>query len=151
MEFREELMFPDLDAADSDAVLAALGEAVQAAGLAKPGYVAALRTRESEYPTGLAISGGVAIPHTSAEHVTGNTIAAASLRGPVTFGEMGGDPGATIEANTVFMLVIADSSSHVAGLSKLIRNIREESFVRQFHDGADASTMALALARAFPD
>ena len=150
MDFHEHLMFPRLQVADRDDLLAKLGQAVIDAGLARDGYVTALQDREREYPTGLPISGGVAIPHTSAEYVTSNTIVAASLAEPVTFAEMGGDSDAQVPVSTVFLLVFADSAQHVPLLSKLIRSIQKESFVHAVHDAHDAAAMAAVLSDVFP-
>lgn len=150
MDFRTELMFPDLAVADRDALLDLLGAAVTDLGMAKDGYAAALKEREHEFPTGLPISGGVAIPHTSAEFVTGNTIVAATLTNPVSFFEMGGDEGSEAMVSTVFLLVFADSHSHVPLLAKVIANIQDEQFVNAIKDAHTAQAMAAVLTEAFP-
>ena len=150
MEFREDLMFAGLEVADRDELLRVLGQAVTSAGLAKDSYVQALQEREREYPTGLPISGGVAIPHTSAEYVHANTIVVATLATPVTFAEMGGADDSQVEVSTVFLLVLADAGQHVKMLSKLIRNLQREEFVRSIREADDASTMTGLLAEAFP-
>ncbi len=150
MDFLEHLMFPHLEVADRDELLERLGRAVVDAGLAKPTYAQALKDREREFPTGLPISGGVAIPHTAAEYVNGNTIVAASLAHPITFGEMGGEEDSQVSVSTVFMLVFADSSQHVPLLSSLIGSIQDEAFVRSISTAADKPTMARLLTEAFP-
>lgn len=150
MDFHEELMFPRLDVVDRDTLLDTLGGAVARLGLAKSDYAEALKSREREFPTGLPISGGVAIPHTAAEFVHANTIVAASLVRPVTFFEMGGDEDSEVSVSTVFLLVFSDSSQHVPLLSKLATSIQDERFVAAVHDAPDRATMARLLAEAFP-
>lgn len=150
MEFREDLMFPSLEVADRDALLDLLGTSVTRLGLAKENYAEALKEREREYPTGLPICGGVAIPHTSADHVTGNTIAAVSLARPVTFSEMGGEEDSEVAVNTVLLLVFADASQHVPLLSRIVGRIQDEAFIRAIKDAPDPAAMARVLAEAFP-
>lgn len=150
MDFHEQLMFPALAVADRDALLETLGTAVAGLGLATDGYAAALKEREREFPTGLPICGGVAIPHTSADHVSGNTIAVASLAHPVTFMEMGGEEDSEVMVSTVLLLVFADASQHVPLLSKLIGRIQDAEFIRAIKDASDPAAMARVLAEAFP-
>lgn len=149
MEFHSQLMFPRLAAADRDELLQTLGGAVTAAGLAEPSYVAALQQREREFPTGLDISGGVAIPHTSADHVSGNTIAVASLAEPVIFHEMGGDDTSAVSVTTVFMLVFADAANHVPLLSHMIGRIQDADFVASVRDAGDPGAIITLMEQAF--
>ena len=150
MDFHEELMFPELDVSDRDALLETLGRAVTGLGLARDDYAEALKQRELEYPTGLPISGGVAIPHTAAEYVTGNTIAAATLPRPVTFAEMGGDQDSEVPVSTVFLLIFADASQHVPLLSRIIGRIQDADFVHSISAAGNPAEMAQLLAAAFP-
>lgn len=150
MDITPTLLFPQLDAAGRDDVLAKLGQAVTDAGLALDTYVQALKDREAEYPTGLAISGGVAIPHTSAEYVTGNTIAVATLTEPVTFQAMG-DPDTMVEVSTVFMLVFADSSQHLPLLSKIVKSLQDQSFVDAVRDASTPEDLSVVLAARLGD
>lgn len=150
MDFHDDLMFPALRVRDRDELLDKLGGAVVAAGFARDDYVDGLKAREREYPTGLPISGGVAIPHTSAEYVTTNTIVAASLTEPVTFAEMGGADDSEVSVSTVFLLVIADSTQQVKVLGKLIRALQNAEFVKSVHDAVDRPTMASLLEQAVP-
>ncbi len=149
MIFHDELMFTDLAVTDRDEVLSTLGSAVIAQGYANSNYVSALREREAEYPTGLAISGGVAIPHTAADFVTGNTIAVASLKNPVKFGAMGEGPDSLVDVSAVFMLVIADSTQHVPFLSKLIRRLQKQDFVDAVRTADDKSAVSALLRETF--
>ena len=148
MEFHDKLMFPALTAVDRDAVLASLGNAVIDAGFARDDYVRALQEREAQFPTGLPISGGVAIPHTSSEYVTTNTIACATLTQPVTFHEMGDDES-EVEVSTVFMLVVADGQQQVKVLSSLVKKLRDAEFVAGLRDAPDSQTMKRILASTF--
>lgn len=143
-------MFPDLTVHDRDELLSTLGTAVIAAGLARDDYVAGLKARELEFPTGLPISGGVALPHTSAEYVMGNTIVCASLTHPVVFNEMGGDKDSEVPVSTVLMLVVADATQQVKVLSSLIRKLQDGVLTQQLHDAASPQAMAALLSESFP-
>ncbi|MGC3955334.1 MAG: PTS sugar transporter subunit IIA [Propionicimonas sp.] len=143
-------MFPKLDVADRDELLQVLGTAVTNLGLARPDYAAALLEREREFATGLPINGGVAIPHTAAEYVLGNTVAAATLAHPVTFQEMASEDDAEIEVSTVLMLVFADASQHVPLLSKIIAAIQDPQFVQALSEAADPSAMKRIITDALP-
>lgn len=149
MDFHEDLMFPGLTVADRGELLEVLGNAVINAGFAKDTYVDALKERERDFPTGLPISGGVAIPHTAAEYVHVNTIVAASLTNPVSFAEMGGEEDSVVPVSAVFLLVFADSSQHVPLLSKLVGSIQDETFVDSVRQAGDKPTMARLLAEQF--
>jgi len=146
MEFRDDLMFPGLEVTDRDELLGVLGGAVIAAGLAKETYSAALRDREVSFPTGLPVSGGVAIPHTSAEWVMANTIACATLAHPISFHEMGGEADSEIAVSTVFLLVVADSTQQVKLLSSLIRKLRDGRFVAELRTADTPAAMCRILA-----
>ena len=145
MDITADLLFPHLAAPRPDEVLEKLGQAVTDRGLALDTYVHALKDREAEFPTGLAISGGVAIPHTSAEYVTGNTIAVATLTSPVTFQAMG-DPDTAVEVSTVVMLVFADSSQHLPLLSKIVKSLQDQSFVDAMHEAGGTEELSVVLA-----
>lgn len=149
MEFTESLMLPNLSVASRDEALASIGRTVTEAGFARDDYVEGLLERESTFPTGLPLSGGVAIPHTSAEYVTGNTIAVASLTDPIPFGEMGGGPEDEVMVSTVFMLVISDGAQQVPTLSKLIKKMQSGAIVDDIRQAPDAAAMTEVIERHF--
>ena len=91
-ELNQALIVTGMEASDYKDVMKNLGSVVIKEGYAKESYVDALIAREEEYPTGLDVDGmGVAIPHTSVEHVKKAGIAIAALKQPVTFTQMGTD------------------------------------------------------------
>lgn len=150
MDIIPDLLFPRIDANSRDEVLERLGQAVTGAGLALDTYVQGLKEREAEFPTGLAISGGVAIPHTSADYVTGNTIAVATLNSPVVFQAMG-DPDTDVEVSTVVMLVFADSTQHLPLLSKIVKSLQDQAFVDAVREAAAPEDLSAVLATRLGD
>ncbi|MGV0368784.1 hypothetical protein HMPREF3056_07135 [Corynebacterium sp. HMSC056F09] len=151
MLFDSAVQFPRLHVESQAELFKVLGNAAIEAGYAKPEYVDALLAREAEYPTGLPISGGVAIPHTSAEFVTGNTIAVATLDTPVIFHEMGGDADSTLEVSTVLLLILGQADMHVKLLSQLIKKIQKSDFVEELQAAPDAEALAAILSATFPE
>ena len=144
MKFIETLQYPHLAVESRDQLLRCLGDAAVAAGQAAPGYADALLEREVQFPTGLPVSGGVAIPHTAAEYVTGNTIAVASLNRPVTFEEMGGS-GREVEVDLVLLLILGEAEQHVEHLPRLIRTIQDEQFTQDLRQANTAEQITDVL------
>ena len=151
MKFHDNLMFPAAEAADRDAVLRLLGGAVTKAGLARADYVQGLIEREGSFPTGLPVPGGVAIPHTSAEYVSADTIAVATLAAPVAFGEMGGDDGSDVAVSFVFLLVLANAAEHAGRLGNVIRTVQDEKFLATLRAATTPEALAAAMRAAFPE
>ena len=131
MKLDPALQLPHITVNNQDELLELLGQKAIDADLAHADYISALKQREQQFPTGLAISGGVAIPHTAAEHVKGSTVIVATLNSPINFGELGGDSEATIEVNTVLLLLLDDATSHVAILSALVKKLQNVDFVTE--------------------
>lgn len=129
MKLDPTLQLPHITVYSQDELLEILGQQAIDADLAHSDYICALKQREQQFPTGLPISGGVAIPHTAAEHVKGSAVIVATLNSPINFGELGGDNEATIEVNTVLLLLLDDATSHVATLSTLVRKLQNADFV----------------------
>lgn len=150
MKFEPTLQLPHLSVASQEELLEVLGRTAINAGLAPEGYITALKERELEFPTGLPISGGLAIPHTAAEHVTGNTVIVATLNNPVVFGELGGDEDATVEVNTVLLLVLGDANSHVSTLSQLIKKLQDAEFVASLNQASTGDEIVSILSTIFP-
>ena len=130
MKLDPALQLPHITVNNQDELLELLGQKAIDADLAHADYISALKQREQQFPTGLAISGGVAIPHTAAEHVKGSAVIVATLNSPINFGELGGDSEATIEVNTVLLLLL-DDTTHVAILSALVKKLQNVDFVTE--------------------
>lgn len=86
--------------------------------------------REKEYPTGLAASVGVAIPHTQKSHVYHNGICFLRLPQPVAFRRMD-DPDTFVDASFVFNLAINDPEEQLATLSKVMNFIQDDKLLNR--------------------
>lgn len=86
--------------------------------------------REKMYPTGLTDYCPVALPHTSKEHVIHQAICALKLNKPVKFYSME-DTNKTIEVSVVLNLAFLDDSQHIQIISRIIRSLKEENFIKK--------------------
>ena len=83
-----DLISVNIEAPDRNQVLTVMADKLNGVRVAKEGFLDALLKREEIYPTGLPISGGVAIPHTDPQYVTRDAFAVTTLHTPVLFGQM---------------------------------------------------------------
>lgn len=141
-------VYRQLAVADTDALFETVGADLHSAGRVCDTFVAGLKTREAKYPTGISVSGGVAIPHTDAEHVLEDTIAVVTLAEPVHFGSMGGGEE-RVNVTTVFLLALHDPSQHMTFLSRVVKGLQNEEFVQELHSSQDAASIARCVAQVF--
>ncbi|MGM0168602.1 PTS system, galactitol-specific IIA component [Enterococcus sp. AZ135] len=106
-----------------------LSEALKQKGIVNDGFSQALEDREMDFPTGLPVKHGVAIPHTDGSLVHSDQLIFATLKNPVVFNEMGGDEEDTVEVSVIVMLAVKDGPKHLDVLQKLIESIQKEGFV----------------------
>lgn len=116
--------------------------------IVQEGFAQALKNRETEFPTGLPVKHGVAIPHTDGTLVNSDQLLFVTLTEPIIFNEMGGDDEDTIEVSVVVMLAVKDGKKHLTVLQNLIEAIQKEGFVDQLV-GAANEDQILAAVNAF--
>ncbi|MGO3608337.1 PTS system, galactitol-specific IIA component [Enterococcus malodoratus] len=106
-----------------------LSDALKQKGIVKDGFAQALKDREKDFPTGLPVKHGVAIPHTDGSLVNSDQLIFATLTKPVVFNEMGGDDEDIIDVSVIVMLAVKDGPKHLDVLQKLIESIQKEGFI----------------------
>src|SRR5690606_24606303 len=112
----DQAILLDLDAADRDALIRAMSDALHSAGRCSQ--------REREFPTGLETTGGcIALPHADPREGERMGIAIARPTAPVEFGAMA-DEG-TVPARLVFLLAVAGGETHVEALAKVIEIVQD--------------------------
>ncbi|WP_167758806.1 PTS sugar transporter subunit IIA [Thermaerobacter sp. FW80] len=126
--FSRELIMLDLDVADAQGAIRALGSRLRECGHVAETFVDAVLDRERTFPTGLPTRIPVAIPHTDAAHCYKPAIAVGVLRHPVEFGEMG-NPQGTVGVRAVFLLSIPDPSQQVDCLRALVEAFQDPHFL----------------------
>lgn len=110
-------------------------------GIVKFGFSQALKDREVEFPTGLPVKHGVAIPHTDGTLVKFDQLVFVTLENPIVFNEMGGDEEDTVEVKVVIMLAVKDGKKHLTVLQNLIESIQKDGFIDQLIDAQDIDGM----------
>lgn len=131
--------------ASTDALFEHVGSQLIAEGIVRDTYVDALIAREREYPTGLPIPGGVAIPHTSPEHVIHNALVLVRPDPPLGFHEMGGGEKDTVDASLILFLVLSSADDHLATLQALMKALQDGSIRSELLAAQSAEQAARAL------
>lgn len=121
-----------------------LSDALQEKDIVNAGFAQALKDREMDFPTGLPVKHGVAIPHTDGRLVKADQLIFVTLTEPVVFNEMGGEDEDTIDVSVIVMLAIKDGPKHLDVLQKLIESIQKEGFIDSLV-GAKESDEMLAI------
>lgn len=125
----KELVFHKMNFNYQDDLFDYFSDFLEDRKIVKNGFSEALKTREKNFPTGLPVVGGVAIPHTDGSLVLEDKIIFATLENPVTFNEMGGEDDDVIEVQIVIMLAIAGGKKHLNTLQQLIASIQNSEFI----------------------
>lgn len=113
----------------------------------KDSFIQAVLDREKVFPTGLQIGEiNVAIPHAEPEHVNQACIGICSLKEPVLFSRMD-DDSQKVPVKLVLMLALSEAHSHMEVLSRIIRSISDEKFVKELSEAPD-SARAVQLLKA---
>ncbi len=120
----EDLVVLDATADDRHQINRTLAEKLLAAGRISDldGFLADIRAREEQMPTGLP--GGIGIPHCRSAHVVEPTLGFARVPDGVDFGAEDGP------ANLIFMIAAPEGagSEHLTILAKLARKLIHQSF-----------------------
>lgn len=114
-------------------------------GIVNEGFSQALKDREMDFPTGLPVKRGVAIPHTDGSLVNSDQLIFVTLNNPITFNEMGGDEEDILEINVVIMLAVKDGKKHLDVLQNLIQAIQKDSFIDSLADATNVDMMEEAI------
>lgn len=95
------------------------------------GFLADLRQREAQMPTG--IEGGIGIPHARSAHVTEPTLAFGRSTAGVDFGAADGP------ADLIFLIAAPESGAddHMTILASLARRLVRQNFRNQLRAAAD--------------
>lgn len=126
----EKYIFVDLDVNTQDELFETLGGKLIESDVVKSTYVDALKDREGEFPTGLPLPIGVAIPHTDGSYVNEDHLVVATLSKPVDFVEMGTDDE-KVDVSLVIMIVMQDGKNHLEMLQNIIATVQNEELVKE--------------------
>jgi fructose PTS system EIIA component len=132
-----DLVVLELDAGDRHEATRLLADRLAAAGRVTDidGFVADVRAREAQMPTG--IEGGIGIPHARSEHVTEPSLAFGRSMGGVDFGAADGP------ADLIFFIAAPAGAGgdHMSILASLARRLIHESFTTSLRNAPDPQTV----------
>ncbi|PRX48623.1 PTS system D-fructose-specific IIA component (F1P-forming) (Frc family) [Prauserella shujinwangii] len=132
-----DLVDLDLAGTGREEVTADLAGRLAAAGRVTDldGFLADLRKREEQMPTGL--EGGIGIPHARSAHVTEPTLAFGRSESGVDFGAADGP------AHLIFLIAAPEGGGdeHMTILGSLARRLVHESFRQSLHAAPDADAV----------
>ena len=138
-----DLVLLDPDADDRTTVTRQLAERLAAAGRVTDldGFLADVRAREAQMPTGLP--GGIGIPHARSAHVTVPTLGFARVPKGVDWGAEDGP------ATLVFLIAAPEGggSEHLTILASLARRLIHESFREALLSAPDEGAVVDIIAR----
>lgn len=129
MELSKEYIFRNLNCENKEEYFKFLSDKLYKDGYVKKDYEEGLNQRELEYPTGLPLPIGVAIPHTDSSYVKNNTFTIAIFKNPIVFNEMAGDEDDTVDVKVAINIVMTDGQKHLEVLQNLIEKIQDNKFV----------------------
>lgn len=142
------LVIAGLEAASPEDALRAVAARLVDAGRVHPSFPDAVVAREAEFPTGLPTEPiGVAIPHSDPEHVISTTVALATLRSPVRFQQMAGEPTDTVDVSIIVMLAVAEAKAQVQYLSRVIGAIQDADLAAALLEATSDQQLLDVLAR----
>lgn len=141
-----ELVHVRVEVTSRDDLFALMAGRLLEQGRTRESFLHGLIEREKNYPTGLPVNGGVAIPHTDAEHVVSDSISIATLAKPVGFREMAGTDDTEIPVDVVFMLALGASGQHLAMLQQIIKCIQDPGFMSTIRASVSAEEIAALTA-----
>ena len=128
-----DLVDLDLAAQDKDTAVRSLAERLVAAGRVTDldGFLADVRAREAQMPTGL--EGGIGIPHCRSAHVTEPTLGFGRSAAGVDFGAEDGP------AHLIFLIAAPEGggAEHMTVLASLARRLVHASFREALHNASD--------------
>lgn len=131
MQIDKSHIYINLDVRSRDEFFDFISKKLYKGGFVKENYSQALKEREKEFPTGLPLEIGVAIPHTSSNYVNKDTFAISVFKNPIIFQEMGGDPDSIIKVKIAISIVMTDGDKHLEALQKLISSIQDKVFLEK--------------------
>ncbi|NBJ70589.1 MULTISPECIES: PTS sugar transporter subunit IIA [Clostridia] len=132
--YKKDLIFKS-DAQTQDEVFNEIGTKLLQKGLVNDRFIAAIKNREKEYPTGLDLSpvakglSNVAIPHTEAEYCKTKAIAFVKLNDGITFRNMI-VPDLDLKVKYLFFIINNEKTNQTNVLSDLMSFITNENNMR---------------------
>ncbi len=143
----QEMILTDLNAKTANEVFEQLGGTMVQQGYCKESFVQALMDRETAAPTGINMRGvGVAVPHTTPEHVNREGLAIGQLRQPVHFLQMGTDD-IDVPVQLVFMMAITDPEVHMPLMMRIFQIVQDQAVLEKLLQAKSKEEIAEIIRR----
>lgn len=126
----QNILVIDGKAADSQEALKQAFTALYARGFVKESFLQGCIEREEIFPTGLALTPPIAIPHTDPIHVNEAAVCVVRLASPVIFRSME-DPAQEIPVEFLFNLALRESGDQLAMLQAILSVARDGQFLQR--------------------
>lgn len=148
----ENLIFMNVEAADSESLLHSLADELYSRGYVKKGYGDAVIRRERVYPTGLPTNiMKVAVPHAiERDYVLEPRVLVATLKKPVAFKEMG-DGERDVMVDIVFLLAVCGSNEQLTILQKIVGIFSDIDAMSDIKQAGNQTTLYQVLKKHLSD
>jgi len=134
MLLEKEFIRTDVNASSAHQVIELLSGILVKGGRVKESFCVACEERETRYPTGIPAAGiGLAIPHTTTDHVIEPAIAVARLQNGVRFTEMG-TLDTPLDVELVIMLAVQNPNTQLDTLQRLMAVFQDSEVLRQIRE-----------------
>lgn len=130
MKLDKEHIFRNLDFKTRDEYFDFIAEKLHKEGYVNESYAQGLKDRERDFPTGLPLPIGVAIPHTDSSYVNKDTFVVSTFKNPIKFGEMAGEEDDKVDVKLAIGIVMSNGEKHLEVLQHIIERIQDEQFVK---------------------
>lgn len=138
-------LFYHPDADDREGLFRLFHDRLYEDNIVKKGFYKALVKREEEYPTGLdAGAYKIAVPHTDTDMINIPALAAAVLKKPMIFGEMG-SPKKKIGVSLVFLMLLKEGKT--VFYHNLLNNIKNSDILHEINNSSDSQELCLLLTK----
>lgn len=141
MKLEKKHVFRNLDFETRDDYFDFIADVLYKEGYVVESYAQGLKDREKEFPTGLPLAIGVAIPHTDASYVKKDTFVVSTFKNPIEFGEMAGDEEDKVDVKLAIGIVMSNGEKHLEVLQNIIERIQDEQFVKNLVDAEDENSI----------
>jgi len=141
-----DVKFLEGKAVDYEQAIRLCADCLLQTGYIKDSFVDACLEREQQFPTGLPLNPGVAIPHADSVHVKKSCLCLLRLTEPVQFRRID-NPEQKIDITFVICIAIAIPNNHNVVLAHLIKAFQDNTFTLELESSSPEEVVALFKAR----
>lgn len=132
--FSKKVILFHQDVKNQDEIFEKLNRNLFTKGVVNDGFLAAIKKREKNFPTGLKLESGfgVAIPHTDPEFVNEDQIGFMSLNTPIQFRQMGSDTE-VVKVKMIFILCLKEAHKQLDKLQNLMTLFGDDAKIKKLY------------------